>query len=140
MQYKQTEEEREKLTTDIMDQTMERLKECNGGVFNALFNDESKPRKPEYNLKYAAGPSLDLINQYTRLVEDSQTEINGLHGMMSSKKLDKSKLLVDNNKFLAQYANKYSWGKYEEQLANERVTTERLTEMLLKKHNMNTLL
>ena len=128
------------MTKDIMEQTMERLKECNGGVFKALFNGESKPRKPEYNVKYAAGPSLNLIDQYTKLVDDSQTDINRLHNTMNSKKLDKSKLLSDNNKFLAQFANKYSWGKYEELLANERITTERLTEMLLKKNNMDTLL
>lgn len=36
---------------------MKRLMEVTGGVFEATFNDEDKPRKPEYNLKYAAGPS-----------------------------------------------------------------------------------
>lgn len=57
MQYKQTAEEREALSNDIADQTMQRLMEVTGGVFEATFNDEDTPRKPKYNLKYAGGPA-----------------------------------------------------------------------------------
>ena len=123
MEYKQTAEERSGLAKLINAKTMERLMEVTGGEFNATFNDEDKPRNAMYNLKYASDPSGELIEQYNRLIDDTQNEINALHNMLSSKKLDKSKLLKENNKFLAASGEKYSWGKYEELLANERVAS-----------------
>ena len=117
---------------------MERLVEVTDGVFDSLFNDQ--PREPEHNLKYASQPASDLIEQYTRIVDDSQTEIDALITMFESKKLDKSKLHRENNKFLAQIGGKTSWQQYECMLANERVTGERLQELLLKKNKIDVLL
>ena len=64
---------------------------------------------------------MELLEQYNKLVDDAKYEIEGLHRMLDSKKLDISKLMRENNKFLAASGEKYSWGKYEELLANERV-------------------
>ena len=60
--------------------------------------------------------------------------------MLESKKVDKMKLLKENNKFLAASGEKYSWHTYESMLANERVANQRLQAILLKKNNINTLL
>ena len=140
MEYKQTAEERSGLAKLINAKTMERLMEVTGGEFEATFNDEDKPRKAAYNLKYASDPSSELIEQYNRLIDDTQNEINALHNMLNSKKLDKAKLLKENNKFLAASGEKYSWHKYEQLLANERVAAERIQGLLLKKNSINKLL
>ena len=52
-------------------------------------------------MKYAVGPMLELIEQYNKLVDDAQYEINGLHTMLNSKNLDQTKLQRENNRFLS---------------------------------------
>lgn len=79
MRYKQTKAERNKLTTDFIEQTMKRLTECTKGNFDALHGEEQMKRKPEYNLRYCIGPATELLDQYNKLVDDAQFEINSLH-------------------------------------------------------------
>ena len=62
-----------------------------------------------YNLKYCIIPCLDIIGQYVKIVEDSQKEIDTIHRMVDSKKLDKTKLIQENNKSLVIFGNKKSW-------------------------------
>lgn len=68
------------------------MEEVNGGEFKARFGEEHELKTPQYNLKYAIGPVLELVEQYNRLVDDARYEIDGLHKMLDSKKLDKAKL------------------------------------------------
>lgn len=89
------------------------MKLVTGGNFNATYGDEQSTRSPEYNLKYATGPMQELVDQYNKLVDDSQYEINGLHRMLDSKILDMQKLIKENNKFLAGAGHKTSWRAYE---------------------------
>ena len=77
---------------------------------------------------------IELVQQYNKLVDDAQYEINGLHRMLDSKKLDISKLTKENNKFLSNAGGKLSWKQYESLLANERVTNERLYGALSRKN------
>ena len=51
----------------------------------------------------------ELVVQYDRLVDESQYEIDGLHRMLYSKKLDISKLVRENNKFLTRAGDKSSF-------------------------------
>ena len=140
MKYKQSRAERETLFSEVMESTLERMKEITGGEFLATFGDEQETRKPEYNLKYATGPMRELVDQYNKLIDDAQYEINGLHRMLDSKKLDISKLVRENNRFLTGAGSKTSWKAYEQLLANERTTNERLQDHLAKKHGQDKLL
>ena len=79
-----------------------------------------------YNLKYCVFPCLDIIGQYVKIVEDSQKEIDGIHRMIESKKLDKTKLVQENNKSLVIFGNKKSLQQYETCLANERIINKRV--------------
>ena len=119
---------------------MRRMNEITGGKFLATFGEEQKTRKPEYNLKYATDPMQQLVEQYNKLVDDSQYEINGVHRMIDSKKLDTSMLNRETNKFLLGAGDKTSWNTYERCLANERTTNERLRELLKKRNDDATIL
>ena len=52
---------------------------------------------------------MELLEQYNKLVDDAKYEIDGLHRMLDSKKLDISKLMRENNKFLVNSGGKKSW-------------------------------
>ena len=140
MKYSQTKEERQTILDNVKAETLKRMSKIVGGKFNATFGDEQIKRKPEYNLNYATGPMLELVDQYNKLVDDSQYEINGLHRMMDTKKLDISQLGKETVKFLKGAGDKTSWNAYECLLANERTTNERLQEQLKKKNDIATLL
>ena len=109
MQYKQGKEERQQIVMDVRDETLKRMSEVVDGNFKATFGDEQITRKPEFNLNYATGPIQEMVEQYNRIVDDSQYEINGLHRMLDSKKLDISKLVRENTKFLTGAGDKTSW-------------------------------
>ena len=126
MKFKQTKQERANLNVEIAASTMKRMKEINGGEFNATFGEFQEKRNPDYNLKYAVGPLIELLEQYNKFVDDSQYEINGLHTMLEAKDMDVSKLKKENTKFLANAGGKVSWQAYEGCLANERETNMRL--------------
>ena len=121
-------------------ESLARLTEITGGNFNATYGDLQETRKPEYNMKYACGPMQELIDQYNKLIDDAQYEINGCHRMLDSKKLDMQKLIRENNRFLEGAGLKTSWKAYEQLLANERTKNERLQEELKKKHGFDELL
>ena len=76
------------------------MMEVTDGHFKATFGEHQVTRNADYNMKYATGPMLELIEQYNKLVDDAQYEINGLHRMLDSKKLDINKLRKENNRFL----------------------------------------
>ena len=139
MRYKQTKDERRKLQENVFVETLSRLTECTKGKFEARFGDEDMKRKPEYNLNYCMGPAKELQDQYNKLVDDAQYEINSLHQMIDSKKLDIAKLIKENNKFLCSAGEKYSWKQYEKTLAVERVMNERLINQLVKHRNIDQL-
>ena len=82
----------------------------------------------------------ELVDQYSKLVDDSQYEINGLHRMLDTKKLDISQLKKETNKFLGGAGDKTSWQAYESLLANERTANERLQEELMRKVTIEKLL
>lgn len=88
------------MEAEMRQQVFARLQECTGGKFEATFGEEQIIRNPEYNLKYATGPVIELVEQYNKLVDDANFEIDGLHRMLRNKKLDISKLSKENNKFL----------------------------------------
>ena len=71
---------------------MKRLKEATGDQFLALHGEDQLQRDAAYNLKYCTLPIRELLEQYNKLVDDSQVEIDGLHRMLDSKRLDISKL------------------------------------------------
>ena len=50
---------------------MERLTDCLEGKFDATFGDDQETRNAEFNLKYAAAPVIDMIEQYNKLVDDA---------------------------------------------------------------------
>ena len=80
---------------------MKRMTEVTGGDFKATYGENQEKRSAEYNMKYAVGPMFELIEQYNKLVDDAQYEINGLHTMLNSKNLDQTKLQRENNRFLS---------------------------------------
>ena len=88
---------------------MKRLEEKTNGVFAATFGVEQIPRKPQYNLDYMSIPIMELIQQYVKIVDDSQMEIDNLHRMLDSKRLDMTKLQQENNRSLALFGSKKSW-------------------------------
>ena len=66
-------------------------------------NGKMVPRPPERveeDLKYCIDPLLGLTKQLSNLVEDSRTEIEGLHRMLENKNLDISKLSKENEKYI----------------------------------------
>ena len=73
-------------------------------------------------------------------MDDAQFEINSLHQMIDSKKLDIAKLVKENNKFLAASGSKKSWQQYEQSLAVERVVNTRLLDKLMKHKSIDDLI
>lgn len=140
MRYKQTKDERNQLRDDFFAETLKRLAECCKNNFDATFGDEQMKRKPEYNLNYCTGPAKDLFNQYNKLVDDAQYEVNNAHQMADSKKLDIAKLMIENNKFLATAGEKRSWKQYEKTLAIERVMNDRLLNSLVRDRKIDELI
>ena len=136
MRYKQTKAERAQLAVDFTQEILARLSECTKGKFEARFGEEEMTRKAEYNLKYCSGPGMELLDQYNKLVDDAQYEINSCHGMLDTKKLDIAKIIQENNKFLAQSGSKRSWQQYESTLAVERVVNDRLINELAKSYKV----
>ena len=47
------------------------MMEVTGGSFKATFGAEQITRNADYNMKYATGPMLELIEQYNKLVDDA---------------------------------------------------------------------
>ena len=139
MRYRQTKEERLQLQSNVFDETLKRLTECVKGKFEATFGEEDMKRKPSYNLNYCMGPPKELQQQYNKLVDDAQYEVNNLHQMIDSKKLDIAKLMNENNKYLAAAGAKRSWKQYEKTLAVERVMNDRLINQLVKHRTINDL-
>ena len=81
-------------------------------------------------MMYCMQPGTGLIGNYNRLVEDAREEINSLHSIFDSKKLDCAKLTRENSKFLGENGSKRSWMKYEKLLGIERVVNTRLIDKL----------
>ena len=132
MRYKQTEEERQKLLDDVTEETKRRLDAIMNGRYMATYGEDGGTRDANFNLKYATQPMADILSQYNHIVGNSQGEIDSLHRMLSTKKLDKMKLEQENNKYLAINGKKHSWQCYEGRLANERVMNMRLQDILRK--------
>ena len=87
-----------------------------------------------------AGPPAELIDQYNGIVDNVQYDINDQHHMANTKQMDSKKLHEENIKFLLKSKGKTSWDMYEHLLANERVTNERLVNVLReKKHTIKSL-
>ena len=82
LRYKQSKAQRETLAAEVRKLVFSRLLEVSGGEFNATFGSENIKRKPEHNLKYCITPVTDLIEQYNKLVDDAQAEIEDLRADM----------------------------------------------------------
>lgn len=56
--------------------TLKRMEEVTGGQFKATFDLEQVTKSAAYNLKYVTTPMVELVDQYNKLVDDSQHEID----------------------------------------------------------------
>ena len=117
----------------MLEETMRRLREVTGDKFDTHFGEHHEVKSAEYNLKYCSGPIKELIEQYNQVVDLAQFEINEIHSMIGSQKLDLVNIEKENTRFLSQYKGRLAWDEYELQLAIERVKCQRLQDCLLQR-------
>ena len=116
-------ESRESLRQTVIDQTVNRFKH----VLRDKVSDE--------DVKYCTEPLIQLLEQQSKLVEDSRVEIDGLQKILDSKQLDIAKLSNENDKFMQLSQGKKAWREYELLLAKERIVNRRLMAMLAERDN-----
>lgn len=114
---------RQSLRDTVIEQTTNRIKHILG------------PQATPDNIKYCSEPMIQLLEQQSKLVEESRNEIDGLQKILESKQLDIAKLSSENDKFMQLNGGNRMWKEYELLLARERIVNRRLLAMFADKNN-----